>query len=136
MRSRRTNSGPSQRQLRVGEQIRHLIAETLQRGHFHDESLLDTSQISVSEVRAAPDLRNATAYVVGLGDTNIEDIIPALNNATHIFQKDINAHSNLKFTPRIHFTTDKSFERSKRIDELLGDITYAADYDESSKGEQ
>jgi len=136
MRSHRTSTGPSQRQLRVGEQIRHIMAETLQRGNFHDEKLLDTSQISISEVQATPDLRNATAYVVALGNSNIESLIPALNNASHIFQKDINAHSNLKFTPRIRFTIDKSFEQSKRIDELLGDITYAADYDESSEDKQ
>jgi ribosome-binding factor A len=62
MRSHRS-AEPSQRQLRVGEQLRHIIAETMQRGHFHHEVLMN-SGITVTEVRVSPDLKNATAYVI------------------------------------------------------------------------
>ena len=93
-------NGPSQRQLRVGEQIKHIIVETLQRGHFHEEVLLDAAaNVTVTEVRPSPDLRNATAYVISLGGIDMDHILPALNREAHTFQKEINAKANLKFTP-------------------------------------
>lgn len=113
---------PSQRQLRVGEQIRHILAESLQRGSFYDEALSDISRISVTEVRCSPDLKNATAYVVALGAEISEETLEALNNAAPQMQKDINRHSNLKFTPRLRFKLDNSFENASRIEDLLRDI--------------
>jgi ribosome-binding factor A len=118
--------GPSQRQLRVGEQIRHIIAETLQRGHFHDEILIDNSaDVTVTEVRPSPDLRQATAFVISLGGHDMEQILPALNNCAPVFQKDINAKANLKFTPKIRFKLDTSFEKVQKLDELLSNIKYS-----------
>jgi ribosome-binding factor A len=76
----RSSNEPSQRQLRVGEQIRHIIAETMQRGHFHDEALIDAGKITVTEVRVSPDLKNAKAFVMSLGGQNMEEILPALND--------------------------------------------------------
>ena len=120
------NQGPSQRQLRVGEQIRHIIAETLQRGHFHEEILIDTAgNVTVTEVRPSPDLKQATAYVISLGGADMDKILPALNNEAHIFQKDINAKANLKFTPKIRFKHDASFENVQRLDALLSNIKYS-----------
>lgn len=113
---------PSQRQLRVGEQLRHIIAETMQRGHFHDESLLDSGRITVTEVRVSPDLKNATAYVLALGDKDTDKILPVLNESAPAFQKQINRQSNMKFTPRIRFVKDHSFEEAQKIDDLLRDI--------------
>jgi ribosome-binding factor A len=75
-----TNNQPSQRQLRVAEQIRHVIAETLLRGHFHDEALLNANEITVTEVRVSPDLKYATAYVLWLGGKDMAKILPALNH--------------------------------------------------------
>ncbi len=123
--------GPSQRQLRVGEQIRHIMAETMARGHFKDEILLDASStVTVTEVRPSPDLRHATAYVISLGGADMEKILPALNNNAPVFQKDINAKATLKFTPKVRFVIDGSFEKVQKLDELLSTITYS-DQDES-----
>lgn len=126
MKPQNPTNGPSQRQLRVGEQIRHIMSETLARGHFHDEILLDIAGgISVTEVRPSPDLRQATAYVISLGGGNMDAIIPALNNNSQIFQKDINTKANLKFTPKVRFTLDGSFEKVQKLDELLSSIKYS-----------
>lgn len=118
--------GPSQRQLRVGEQIRHIIAETLVRGHFRDEVLLNMAQdVTVTEVRPTPDLRQATAYVISLGGHDMDKILPALNEVAAVFQKDINAKANLKFTPKVRFVLDGSFEKVQKLDQLLSTIKYS-----------
>jgi ribosome-binding factor A len=118
--------GPSQRQLRVGEQLRHIIAEVLQRGHFRDEALIDGAKaVTVTEVRPSPDLKQATAYVMPLGGENIDEILPALNKSTQVFQKEINRQSTMKFTPRIHFKMDDSFDNAQRLENILGTITYS-----------
>lgn len=115
--------GPSQRQLRVGEQIRHMIVETLQRGHFNDEYLIDqAANVTVSEVRVSPDLKHATAYVLTLGGKDMDVVLPALNNAASYFQKEINRSSNLKFTPRITFRYDDTFDEAQRIERLLDTV--------------
>ena len=121
---------PTQRQLRVGEQIRHIIAETLQRGHFHEEVLLDAGRVSVTEVRVSPDLKNATAYVISLGGSDMDKILPALNGEARQFQKEINRQSNLKFTPRVQFVLDKSFDQAQKIDNLLKEIHIPDDEEE------
>jgi ribosome-binding factor A len=113
---------PSQRQLRVGEQLRHIIAETMRRGHFHDAILLDAGRITVTEVRVSPDLKNATAYVMALGGEDMDKILPALNEAAPVFQKDIGRQSTTKFTPRVRFKIDDTFEHAQRIEDLLRDI--------------
>ncbi len=122
MKRRATSSEPSQRQLRVGEQLRHIVAECLQRGHFHHEILLSAKGITVTEVRCSPDLRNATAYVMSLGGSNMDEILPALNDEARYFQKEINRNSNLKFTPRLRFKADESFDEAQRIDQLLKSV--------------
>ena len=114
--------GPSQRQLRVGEQLRHIIAETMRRGHFHDEVLLDAGRITVTEVRVSPDMKNATAYVMALGGLDMEIIIPALNEAAPVFQKEVGRQNSMKFTPRIKFKSDDSFAQAQKIDDLLRGI--------------
>ena len=120
-----THQGPSQRQLRVGEHVRHVISESLQRGHFHDAVLLDAGKITVTEVRMSPDLRNATAYVIALGGEKMDAILPALNANAAAFQKDINAKSDLKFTPRVLFKEDKSFDTAQRLEGILSNIHYS-----------
>jgi ribosome-binding factor A len=122
MRRENPSNEPSQRQLRVGEQLKHLIAETLQRGHFHEAALLDIAGITVTEVRATPDLKQATAYVMSLGGEKMGSVLEALNRSSKVFQKDINRHSNLKFTPRITFKYDETYGEAQRIEELLHEI--------------
>lgn len=114
---------PSQRQLRVAEQLRHVIVEVLQRGHFHEEALLDgSSNVTVSEVRVSPDLKHATAYVMALGGRDMEHIMPALNDEAPYFQKEINRKLHLKFTPKIRFVTDDSFDEADKIEKILHDL--------------
>ena len=122
MKSHLGQKGPSQRQLRVGEQVKQIIAEVLLRGHFHHEALIDAGHITVGEVRVTPDLRNARAYVLSLGGENMDEIVPALNGESQQFSKAINRQSNMKFTPKVTFVKDDSFEESKRIDELLASV--------------
>ena len=108
--------------MRVGEQLRHIIAETLTRGHFHDQALLDASHVTVTEVRISPDLKNATAYVMSLGGLNMDSILPALNNAASLFQKEVGRQNSMKFTPKIRFKIDDSFEQAQKIEDLLRDL--------------
>lgn len=116
-------SGPSQRQLRVGEQIRHMLVETLRDGSFRDPHLIDGAmRVTISEVRCTPDLKNATAYVMTLGGENLDETIEALNASSGLFQHDINRKGNLKFTPRVHFKRDKSFDEAQRIEDILRNL--------------
>lgn len=122
-RTKNSGEGPSQRQLRVGEQIRHIISETLQRGHFNSELLLNKSNtLIVSEVRPSPDLKHARAYVMSINGEAMDDFLIALNENAAAFQKDISKSSNLKFTPRVKFVTDTSFDEAQHIENLLRDI--------------
>lgn len=129
---------PSQRQLRVGEQVRHIIAETMTRGHFTNPALLNSGQITVTEVRVSPDMRNATAYVMALGGQDMDVILPALNDETRIFQKELGRQMNMKFTPRLTFRFDATFDEVQRINLLLHDIQHSKkvqDEDETSEDE-
>lgn len=118
---------PSQRQLRVGEQLRHIIAETLLRGHFHDPALLDAGKVTVTEVKVAPDLKNATVFVLSLGGEDMEHILPALNDAANYFQGEINRKTELKFTPKLKFKIDDSFEKVQRLDSILNNLKYSSE---------
>lgn len=119
---RPTHKGPSQRQLRVGEQLRHIIAETMARGHFHHESLLDAGRVTVAEVRVTPDLKQAKVYVMSLGGADMDVILPALNEEAHIFQRDIGRQQSMKFTPKVRFVRDESFDEAQKIDDILRSV--------------
>jgi len=121
---------PSQRQLRVAEQIRHVLADTLLRGHFHDEALLNANEITVTEVRVSPDLKYATAYVLWLGGKDMSKILPALNGVAAYFQKEVSRQTQLKFTPKLHFKEDDVFDKAMRIDTIIGNIKYSDPKDE------
>lgn len=114
---------PSQRQLRVGEQLKHIIAETLQRGDLQHPDLNNVAMLTVTEVRPSPDLRQATVYVVSLGDENIDSALSALNEESYAFQKEMGKQMSMKFTPRLRFKQDESFENSMRINQLLDEIS-------------
>lgn len=117
--------GPTQRQLRVGEQVRHEIAQTLQRGHFSHPDLADKSRmVTVTEVRISPDLKNAKAYVLPLGGKreDIDMLLPLLNDEHRVFQADLAHALEMKFTPRVKFVEDTSFGEAQRIENILHDI--------------
>jgi ribosome-binding factor A len=120
-----TGQGPTQRQLRVGEQVRHEIAQTLQRGHFGNPDLSDNSRmITVTEVRLSPDLKNAKAYVLPLGGKkeDVERLLPLLNDEHRVFQADLAHALEMKFTPRVKFIEDTSFGEAQRIESILHNI--------------
>ena len=109
---------PSQRQLRVGEALRHALAEILMRGDLHDPALQGAS-ITVSEVRISPDLRNATAYVVPLGGAHTEAILAGLRRAGPHLRGQLARAVRLKFAHSLTFKTDTSFDYADRIEALL-----------------
>ncbi len=109
---------PSQRQLRVGEELRHEVARILEHAHFRDPDLASVS-ITVTEVRVSPDLKNATAFVTPLGGGDMERVVAALNRAQGYFRGQLGRSLALKFVPRVTFTADTSFDYSTRIEEVL-----------------
>jgi ribosome-binding factor A len=112
------SSGGSQRQLRVGELIRHEIADMLVRGEVHDP-VIETHMITVPEVRMSPDLRLATIYVMPLGGRDAKDVLDALDRNTRYMRGEIARRVNLKFAPEIRFRIDERFDEAERIEKLL-----------------
>ena len=110
--------GGSQRQLRVGELIRHEMADMLSRGAIHDP-VVETHMITVPEVRMAGDLRLATIYVMPLGGHNAKEVIEALDRNKRYIRGEIARRVNLKFAPEIRFRVDERFEEAERIEKLL-----------------
>lgn len=111
-------AGPSQRQLRVGEALRHALVEVLARGHLRDPDLQGVS-ITVSEVRASPDLRHATAFVAPLGGGDIDALVKALKRASSYLRGEVARLVNLRYAPELDFAADRSFEHASRIDSAL-----------------
>lgn len=107
-----------QRQLRVGEEIRHALSAIFLRGELHEPELRDAS-ITVSEVRVSPDLKNATAYVMPLGGGNRDEVVEALRELAPALRGLIGSKIRLRYTPRISFRLDNSFDEAHRINSLL-----------------
>jgi ribosome-binding factor A len=112
------SSGPGQRQLRVGELIRHAIAEALQRGDIHDPAF-EGVIVTVPEVRMTPDLKTATVFVVPLGGKGGEEIIDAFARNSRYLRGVIAKKVNLRYAPTLRFRLDASFDEGDRIDALL-----------------
>ncbi|MDH4413314.1 MAG: 30S ribosome-binding factor RbfA [Rhizobium sp.] len=114
-----TSSAPSQRMLRVGEQVRAAITQVLQRGEVRDE-VIEKTVISISEVRMSSDLKMATAYVTPLGVKDHDTVIAALNkHAKYIRGRLGNQLRQLKYMPEVRFRDDTSFDNYQKIDALL-----------------
>lgn len=111
---------PSQRQLRVGEELRHTLAEVFERDSLRDPDLQGQT-ITVTEVRASPDLKNVMVYVMPLGGENIDGVVAALRRASSYLRGEIARRLRLRNTPRLSFEADRSFEQASHIDELLRD---------------
>ena len=113
-----TSRGSSQRQLRVGELVRHALAEMLTRGDVHDP-VIETHLITVPEVQMSADLRLATIYVMPLGGRDTEAVLAALERNKRFLRGEIARHVNLKFAPDIRFRIDERFDEAERIEKLL-----------------
>src|SRR5690606_19129524 len=109
---------PSQRQLRVGELIRHALADILARGEIHDP-IIEGHMITVPEVRMSADLRLATIYVIPLGGRDQAEVLAALERNKRFLRAEIAHRVNLKFAPEIRIRIDDSFAEAERIDKLL-----------------
>jgi len=108
----------SQRQLRVGELIRHELAAMLSRGDVHDATI-EGHMITVPEVRMSPDLRLATIYVIPLGGRDEKEVLDALERNKRYMRGEIARRVNLKFAPEIRFRIDERFDEAERIEKLL-----------------
>lgn len=134
--SRKKGKAPSQRQLRVGEELRHVLAELLGRGDLHDPALAGKS-ITVSEVRPSPDMRHATVFVMPLGGKgDVKEIVGALNHAAPYLSHEVGRRIMMKFTPSLKFELDQVFEEAQHIETLLHQPAVARDLirDETDDG--
>lgn len=135
---RPTTSSPSQRMLRVAEQVRHALSETLQRGEIIDP-LIENTVVSVSEVRMSPDLKVATAFVSPLGAKDADAVVEALNkHAKFVRGRVSGALRQMKFMPEFRFKLDTSFDNFARINDLLKSPEVARDLgpDDQNKADQ
>ena len=127
-RGARPAAGPTQRQLRAGELIRHALAEILSRGEVHDP-VIEQHTITVPEVRLTPDLRLATIYVMPLGGRDTREVLDALERNKRFLRGELAHRINMKFAPEIRFRLDERFDEADRIDKLLHDPRVARDLD-------
>lgn len=120
--------GRSQRQLRVGEELRHILSDVLRNGHFRDPDLADLV-VTVTEVRVSPDLKAATAFVMPLGGGDAPRIIAALNRAQAYIRTEAVKQINLRVAPQFSFKLDHSFDEAARVTKLLQQPAVRADLD-------
>ncbi|MCA1405744.1 30S ribosome-binding factor RbfA [Ensifer sp. IC3342] len=134
--TRSTSSAPSQRMLRVGEQVRAAITQVLQRGEVRDP-LIEKTVISISEVRMSPDLKIATAYVTPLGTADHGAIIEALNRNAKFIRGRLGPQlRQMKYMPDVRFRDDTSFDNYQKIDALLRSPEVSRDLDSDTDDEE
>ena len=133
MRHNEKPEGPSVRVLRVGEQVRHVLSEILQRGDVHDD-VLATHPVSVTEVRMSPDLRHATVFVKPLLGRDEEAVLKALRTNTAYLQREVAHRIRMKYAAKLKFLPDESFDEASHIDKLLRDPKVARDLDGGEGG--
>lgn len=127
--TRRDGKTPSQRQLRVGEELRHSLAWLLERGDLRDPVLHNTS-LTITEIRVSPDLKNATCFFTPLGgasEEQVAEILSALDRAKGFLRHELAAKVNLRYAPKLSFEFDQSFDEAGRIEALLHSPQVAAD---------
>ena len=116
--SPRSGALRTQRQLRVGELLRHVLVDILGRGELRDPDLLGTS-VTVTEVRVSPDLRNATAFVMPLGGNRTDEVVAALGRATPYLRRMIGQSVTMKYNPALSFVADQAFDEGSKIEGIL-----------------
>jgi ribosome-binding factor A len=131
---RKSSRGPTQRQLRVGEELRHVLANVFEKGVVRDPGLAGVS-LTVTEVRAGADLRSATVFVVPLGGGDADTMLSALARARPFLRRRIADEVRLKFVPDLVFRLDASFDEAQRIERLLRDPAVARDLDRSEEAD-
>ncbi|HKD48582.1 MAG TPA: 30S ribosome-binding factor RbfA [Rhizomicrobium sp.] len=114
----RRETGPSQRQLRVGEMLRHALADILRRNEIRDPEL-DGVSVTITQVKPSPDMRYATVYCAPLGGKNAGPIIAALNRHKGFLRGQMGQMITTKFTPDLRFLEDQSFAEAEKIENLL-----------------
>jgi len=112
------NNQFSQRQLRVGEMIKQSLGQIFLKGEAKVPTL-ETNNITVTEVRMSPDLKNAKAYIIPLGGKDSDKIVDLLTNFSHIVRKALAKKIHMKFLPKISFISDKSFDYAEKIEKLI-----------------
>ncbi len=124
--NKREPRAPSQRQLRVGEEVRHVLARLLERGVLRDPVLAGVS-VTVTEVRLSPDLRNATVFVMPLGGIEVEAVVQALGRAAAFLRRQVAGTVALRNVPALTFIADPSFDQAGHIEALLRNPRVARD---------
>ena len=117
----KNNSTKSQRQLRVGEELRHLISNILLRESFYDQ-IIENNTITITEVNVSPDLKNAKVYIMPLGGENKLEVLDSLNKSNGRIKKLISSNINLRQIPKLQFKIDETFEYAKNIENILQKI--------------
>ena len=112
------NNAFSQRQLRMGELIKQNLGQIFLRGEAKVPSL-ETKNITVTEVRMSPDLKNARAYVIPLGGKDTEKAVSTLTEFSHLIRKALSKKIDMKFLPKVYFVGDKSFDYAEKIEKLI-----------------
>jgi ribosome-binding factor A len=115
------NFTKSQRQLRVGEELRHLISNALLRETFYDQ-IIENNNITITEVNVSPDLKNAKVYIMPLGGENKLEVLDSLNKSNGRIKKLISSNINLRQIPKLQFKIDETFEYAKNIENILQKI--------------
>ena len=115
------NFSKSQRQLRVGEELRHLISNALLRETFYDQ-IIENNNITITEVNVSPDLKNAKVYIMPLGGENKFEVLDSLNKSNGRIKKLISSNINLRQIPKLQFKIDETFEYAKNIENILQKI--------------
>lgn len=128
------HSGPSQRQLRVGELIRRTLSDVLSRGDIHDPEL-NRIPITVGEVVVSPDLRSATAYVLPLGGEGRDEMLTALIRNRHELRRAVTKEMTLKFSPELRFEIDETFDRLDATRRIFADEKVRRDVDAPDDGD-
>ena len=118
---KKDNTSKSQRQLRVGEELRHLISNALHRETFYD-AVLESNNITVTEVNVSPDLKNAKVFIMPLGGENKIEVLDSLNRIKGYIQKLISSEIQLRQIPRLSFVIDTTFEYANKIDNIIKNI--------------
>lgn len=113
-------AGPSQRQLRAGELIRHALVEILLEGDLKDHALADVS-VTLSEVKVSPDLKHAVCFVEPLGGLNAQGVVAGLNRASRFLRGRLGHAIDMRFTPTFKFVRDETFDAADHIGHLLSD---------------